>query len=162
MEMVKQDSKPPRFRAKGAETRHVVPFCADLAVEMWKAVSSPHKKTVADALRYLLGFYMCFGTTPFDPKEAEENCRRFLLLYKSLADEAVRNGLVMWRLKPKFHLMQELGEVQVHEFGDPSLFWAYMDEDFVGYVGKIAYSRGGTRSAQTTPRNVLQKYRIVV
>ena len=63
-------------------------------------------------------------------------------------------------IKPKFHMFQELAEWQTDTSGDPSRFWAYADESFVGIMGKVAFSRGGKRLATTTPENVIAKYRI--
>ncbi len=64
-----------------------------------------------------------------------------------------------WRRKPKFHLMIHLAEKQIYESGDPSKFWSYADEDFVGLVGQVGMARGGKRIATTTPQNVMDKYR---
>ena len=52
-----------------------------------------------------------------------------------------------------------MAEQQSEEIGDPSRFWAYKDEDFVGYVGGMSVARGGKRNALTTPMNVIAKYR---
>ena len=56
-------------------------------------------------------------------------------------------------------MFQELAEYQTGTSGDPSRFWAYADESFVGIIGEIAKSRGGKRAAATTPENVMAKYR---
>ena len=65
----------------------------------------------------------------------------------------------MWQVKPKFHLFIHLAEQQTVDTGDPSSFWACKDEDFVGFIGDIATSRGGQRVATTTPVNVCKRYR---
>ena len=70
-------------------------------------------------------------------------------MYKILSDEYVHSGEATWKMKPKYRLMSELDEYHICESGDPSLFWTYLDEDFVGLVGKIAYNRGGKRFAST-------------
>ena len=45
------------------------------------------------------------------------------------------------------------------ETGDPSLFWCYQDEDFVGLLGKVAMSRGGKSLADTVPLRTMQRYK---
>ena len=55
--------------------------------------------------------------------------------------------------------MIHLAEVQTEEIGDPSAFWSYADEDFVGLIGTVAMARGGKRDGKTTPQNVVDKYR---
>ena len=57
-------------------------------------------------------------------------------------------------------MMAELGVFMVHAVGEPSLFWCYLDEDFVGHIGKTAFSMGGKIVASTTPTTVLRKYRV--
>ncbi len=55
-------------------------------------------------------------------------------------------------------MMQELCEYMVYEHGDPSCYWTYKDEDFVGYIAKMASSRGGPRQAATAPKAVFARY----
>ena len=49
----------------------------------------------------------------------------------------------MWAIKPNFHLLQELVQYQALEHGNPRGLWEYNDEDFVGWVAKMATKRGG-------------------
>ena len=57
------------------------------------------------------------------------------------------------------HLFVHLAEDQCLSIGNPARFWAYMDEDFVGFIATIAVARGGKRIATTIPVNVIDKYR---
>ena len=66
--MVRQESKRPRLRAKATETRHLVAFAYDLACELASFEDTTHCHTIANAMKALFGLYSCFGTTPF-PKE---------------------------------------------------------------------------------------------
>ena len=157
--MVKQDGKGPKFRGKGAETRHMVPFGVVLAEQMATAAGGDNVfyNQLLTMMGHLLGFYTTFGEYPYNAEKASESCRQFCLLYsyfhKKSTDEKV------WAIKPKFHLFVHLAEDQAQTSGDPSRFWAYMDEDFVGYISTIALSRGGKRIATTVPINVIDKYR---
>ena len=79
--------------------------------------------------------------------QARDKGYLFLALYSELArsaeggDSGENN---MYRVYPKFHMFQELAEFQTASSGDPSRFWAYTDESFVGLLGQMAFSRGGS------------------
>ena len=159
VEMIKQPSKGPRFRGKGAETRHMVPFSVDLSQMMSENVggTSAHYNQLIDLCRHLVAFYMTFGMQPYDVKAASRHARSFCLLYASF--NAKTDDPLFWRIKPKFHLFIHLAEMQCFESGDPSRFWCYKDEDFVGIIAQYAGARGGKRIPSTTPRNVIDNYR---
>ena len=91
-------------------------------------------------------------------------CEKVLCpFYGALSKEAADNGHTeMWRAKPKFHMLQELGEYQVFILGNPRQVWAYADEDFVGWVAALACSRGGQKTASTIPKNVLDRYKALI
>ena len=102
--MVKTDSKPACCRAKGAQTRHVVPFGFELAIEMYEAEQSPH---VCGELRaFLISNSICVWNT-----YAEHVCNctnTLLLLDATLSKEAVATDTKLCRMTPKFHLLAEL------------------------------------------------------
>ena len=50
-EMIRVDQKPPKQRAKGAETRHLVPCCHELATDFHEQQRSAHSLTVCGAVR---------------------------------------------------------------------------------------------------------------
>ncbi len=156
-EMVKRKRDKPKFRGKAAETRHLVPFGLDLAHMMVAIEDSLFNRTLVSLFQHLVTFYMTFGQTPFNQELASSSATAFCIIYQSLSERFGTDKL--WVVKPKFHLMIELAEVQTLDLGDPSRFWCYQDEDFVGMVGSIAHSRGGKRLADTTPKNVITKYR---
>lgn len=155
-EMVKRSGKSPKLRAKGAETRHLVPFSVELCDDLCKNEPTVFHETLLSMFKHLYSFYQRMGKEPFDKRHASESAKSFLLLYAQVSKDTAED---LWKIKPKFHMMQELAEFQTESSGDPSRFWAYADESFVGAVGKIAFSRGGKRLADTTPRNVIAKYR---
>ena len=100
-------------------------------------------------LRQLLDFQLGMGVKDFNPDVLANACRECLLLYTSLG----------WHMKPKVHMWQELCEYQIYNLGDPSLYWNYADESYVGFISKIASSRGGGRSPSTMPLNVIKAIR---
>ena len=149
----------PRLKAKGAETRHFVPFGLEVAASMHANFNNSHTITILQCLSSLMDFYMCLGVSPFPKSKAQNACRNTCIFYAALADEAVSNEIIAWKIKPKFHIFQECGEYQTHELGDPQSFWAYQDEDWVGLGATIGRSRGGGGTASTTPERVVQRLR---
>ena len=159
-EMFKQDRKPPKLRTKGAETRGCLPWGLELAMEMAKSTPGAHSQTVLQCVSRLMDFYVLLSMDPFQPNLAKDAVRHFAVLYSALSKEATDKGQEeLWRVKPKFHMLQELCEYQVFCLGNPKTFWAYKDEDFVGWIAALAFSRGGPKAASTAPKNVLDRYR---
>ena len=57
-------------------------------------------------------------------------------------------------------MMVELLEYQSQELeGSPAEFWAYMDEDFVGWIAQIPSRRGGPATAANSAEVMLKRYR---
>ena len=157
--MIKRDGKSPKLRAKGAETRHLVPFALEVTAAMHAKLGTTHSLTVYKCVSALMDYYMTFGVHPFPAAAAKAATLNFCILYRALHDEARRSGAMTWNIKPKLHMFQELGEYQVDVLGDPSGFGAYKDEDFVGLCATIGSSRGGGSTATTTPTRVISRIR---
>ena len=156
--MVKRDGKAPKLKAKGAETRGVVPFVVQLAMEMHaEAPDELHYKTVACCATSLLDFYILLDADEWDAVAGREASRTFCVLYSALSREA-QDGM-RWRQKPKLHMFQELAEYHAFELGHPARYWCYQDEGFVGLIAKVAMSRGGPSAAATTAKLTLNKFR---
>ena len=155
--MLRQDGKPPKLRAKGAETRHLVPFGLESAQAMYSNSPTPHNLTVLQCISYLMDFYMLMTMDEWKPTLAQEVSRKCLLLYGALSQEMTDARL--WRTKPKAHMFAELGGYQQMYMGNPSAFWGYQDEDFVGQVAKLAHTKGGPKTCVTLAKQVLERYR---
>ena len=56
VEMIKQQNKPPKFRAKGAETRHLVPFALEIAQAMQAADDNLHTMIVLQCISALMDY----------------------------------------------------------------------------------------------------------
>ena len=158
VEMIKQRGKSPKLRAKGAETRHLVPFGVLLASEMHDILGTTRSETILKVATSLFDLYCLFGAEPVDHKTISDACQRLCLLYASLGDDT-EDAHAPWRLKPKFHMMCELCQYQVEKFGSPEEFWAYADESFVGFVAEFSERRGGAASASTSCEIVLNRFR---
>ncbi len=155
--MIKQYEKGPELRAKGGECRGLIAFGVELSQEMDGKLKSTWSKSLHGSFSALLDGYQCMGHRPFDPSVCADSCRRFLMLYKSLRENA--KDAWAWLAKPKFHMVQELCEYMTEEIGNPSNFWAYRDESFVGFIAEVGMSRGGKNNADTTPCRVVKRYR---
>ena len=158
-EMLKKTGKPaPKLRAKGGETRYLIPFGFEIAQKYHSIVNTAVSKTIMQTFSALLDFYMLMSRE-WDGKLAKQYCRRYCVLYGSLNDDAHSRNSNLWPIKPKMHMFQELGEFLTEEVGNPSQFWAYKDEDFVGWISDFAASRGGGHVASTCPLRVCERYR---
>ena len=112
---------------------------------------------MVDLTTHLLNFQKAFGEKPHNQNMAASSARNVCVLYAQFSKQA--KDPRFWRVNPKFHLLLHLAEKQTADHGDTSLFWAHADEDFVGFIGTVAVTRGGKRVALTTPHNVMAKYR---
>ena len=72
--------------------------------------------------------------------EFKEVGQRMLLLMSALHTAAVANGRRAWTFPPKCHLVDHMVTYQAPEWGNPSYFWCYADEDLVGQCIEIAQS----------------------
>ena len=159
-EMIKPPSKGPKFRAKAAETKGVLPFAVSLALDMSEASPREHYHTIASCASALMDFYVLLDHDEWLADAASETVRRFCLLYKALSAESSDERL--WRMKPKMHMLQELVEFQVHDLGHPARYWTFQDESFVGEIAKLAMSRGGPRNVASAAQRTLDRYRALL
>jgi hypothetical protein len=159
--MIKRDGKCPKLRSKAAECRYLVPFCAWLS-DKFKAFNQ-HFAAIAGMFFYLHQLQMMVsGSEPWVASSAADACRLFCSLYAALSAEAKAAGKDRWRIKPKLHLLQEMLEVDVFLHGNPSEFWNYRDESFVGFWAGAAHRRGGPNLVATTTRRFLDRFRAMV
>ena len=159
VEMIRRQDRAPQLRAKGGETRGLVPFGLVLACQMQESAPCTYNDTLKTLMARLLDLYMLTLCGQWHPEVAGKTCREFLLLYSALNKLASGEGSALWHVKPKFHLMQELFEYQGTHQGNPRHFWCYRDESFVGLIGTVAHTRGGNHSPATVPVATLNTYR---
>jgi hypothetical protein len=157
-EMIKQPSKRPRLRAKGAETRHLLPFALMLAREH---TSSSHDRCRMNMVDSLFSFYRQLGGETFSADAAKEHGLCFLRLWGSLVAEAQQLGSDAYTWKPKHHLFGELLLTQMPALGDPTLSWTYLDEDLMGFASTMVAPRGGGAGPCTHATRLLTRYRLL-
>jgi hypothetical protein len=158
-DMVQSTGKSPKLKAKGGETRYLVPLAAELAQECLAARPCSHSEAVSQLVQLLLDLYHCVGRTPFDAAQGALLSRRLCVLYQALAQEAQAQGKPAWVQKPKLHLLQELMEYSTVDLGSPQNFWTYKDESWVGWLGKAAHRRGGADTPVCAATRALSRYR---
>ena len=73
--------------------------------------------------------------------------------------EVGHQGKNVWHAKPKFHMFQEMAQYQILELGNPRGFNEYKDEDFVGWVSKLAKRWGGPCTHTSPVDSVILRYR---
>ena len=78
-EVIRVDQAPPKLRAKGAETRHLVPGGYELAMDFHKHQQSAHSLTHRGLFEQPFGLYMTMALEPFDSVACS---RQFCNLHK--------------------------------------------------------------------------------
>jgi hypothetical protein len=148
LEMIKQTNKGPKLRGKASQVKSLVPFALSLATELCKG--SPRLDTMRNCILQLSLVYKALDQNPWPAREAAAAARKFMLLYAALQAEqvAINEASVFWKIKPKHHLMLELIEFIAPVQGNPREYWCYADEDFGGWLVRLAARRGGARNPQ--------------
>ena len=85
VEMIKKDKKAPKLRAKGGETRHVLPYAVELARRLHDKYETQHSFTVMKCVGHLFDWYMNVSMgTDFEFEWGQESSAKFLQLYKPI------------------------------------------------------------------------------
>jgi hypothetical protein len=147
--------KDRKLHAKGAETRHLVPFCVALSHRMRGKGS--RWDTIAEMFDRLHQIMCCMANPDYDHDTAGRLSREFCLLYTALE---ARTPEDQWRIKPKMHMMQEMLEYTAVRFGNPADFWTYTDERWGGTEAKAAKRRGGQLTPHDSGLKLLNNFRL--
>jgi hypothetical protein len=150
----KSSSASPKLRASAAEARALVGF----AVQEARASLDPEDPVQEAAIQAAVRLAACYenlSRDSFSQQQLEEESTAFCLLYGALEANAVAQDLSLWRVKPKFHVFQELCLLP----NVPSTNWTYRDEDFGGYLAAASRRRGGKNTASSTCESVLHRFR---
>ena len=122
----------PLLKAKGAETRKLVPILGVLCRKLLDSTGELDSAVVA-CMSLLLQCYAALDVDPYDAKLMEREVRRFALQYVSL-----RADNINWRVKPKLHLLLHLSQSSTC----PKDTWCYRDEDFGGATANHGEGQG--------------------
>lgn len=150
----KKPTSSPKLRAKAAEARALVDFAAEQAASTLDATCVVQATAIQAALE-LQACYKCLSREHYEPKALETHCIRFCSLYGALEANAASEGDSTWKVKPKFHVFQELCSLP----NNPSSHWVCRDEDFGGYLAGTSRRRGGAKTVLRIGKIVLNKFR---
>jgi hypothetical protein len=150
----KKQSSSPKLRAKAAEARGLVNFAVQEALASLDPSNVVHQ-TAQQAALHLQACYNCLSPERFDGEALQRESIQFCTLYGALEIHSQTLGETTWKVKPKFHMFQEL----CMQHSNPSTHWVYRDEDFGGYLAAVSKRRGGTNSVSKLGSSVLNKFR---
>ena len=154
--MIKNNKAPPKLRCKAAEARALIPF-AQFAAERYLNDLIPEELAAKQMSVHLNALYRTLSSaTIFREDLMREHCRKFFLLYAGLEATHGAGSSKKWKVKPKFHLVQELCEMTTGCC--PSLSWTYRDEDFGGSAAAMAKRKGGISTPKSNSRMLLDKF----
>ena len=149
----KKPASSPKLRAKAAEARALVNFAVKLSASVDD--SNPVMATARQAACELQACYQCLSKDNYSSQALMRHSILFCSLYGALEQHSLEQGLSTWKVKPKFHVFQELCLVK----GNPSTHWVYRDEDFGGYLAAVSRRRGGANSVRATGDSELKRFR---
>jgi hypothetical protein len=148
--MIKKNKEGPCLRGSAAEIRSLVPFGLELAAELL-AAGDQKDLTILQCAKNLADLYNCLHKATFCAERLAMHVKRFCVLYAALHELSEDK---CWKLKPKFHLLAEMGMDDTN----PSDQWTYRDEDFGGTVARLSRRRGGPNTVMSTGRAMLLKF----
>jgi len=142
--MFKREQKAPKFMAKAAETRNMVPVVLKI-LELFFPPDHELEVVRFNCLEALNLVYEQLKTwNAASPHIISCNMRRHVALYGELsADWLLKNvqrTWIGWKFYPKHHLSIHCCEDQVATHGNPAASWAYRDESEIGDCVKVAES----------------------
>ena len=114
---------------------------------------SDHDQDVLVMLQSLVGMYRCldhreYQLPPATQAEFVAHAEPFLLHYRVLNLEAIRDEVRRWHEVPKFHYLQHVALMSAYM--NPRWAWNYADEDFMRIMK--ARCSLGSRVVRTTYR----------
>ena len=142
------DSGYPKLKAKGAQTRQLMPYALHLAHRFQRLAPSPfatHDLLIVGVCKLACDMYDLWMTSG---RFFTDAVKRKLIaignqmpqMYQRLYVEAYHAGAKMWKMTPKLHLIQELLLFYCIEWANPLYYWCYGDESLVGDMVEIAQS----------------------
>ena len=142
------DSGYPKLKAKGAQTRQLMPYALEIAKRFQRIAPDPfhvHDRCIVGVCQLACDlFTILMASGRFFSDAAKRKVvaigNQMPQLYQRLYHEAHTLGVKMWKMTPKLHLIQELLVYQCLEWGNPIYYWCYGDENLVGDMIEIARS----------------------
>ena len=158
--MIRGSDLRPQLRAKAAVTRRLVPIVLQMLHMHFPPVDD-HSLRMVRCLDFLAkAYHELEHWGAGSASRLEVFCRRHVLLYLSLAEDTARGDgeWLLWRWKPKHHMLLHLSKEQAERMGNPSNWWCYQDENSIGIAVSIAESV----HPSTLPTASMTKYLVSV
>ena len=133
----------PYLRAKGAETRGLLPVMVELAKDERYNTRDLYGQHMQACLQGYLDFDQCIeaaDTIPTDEQALEaKRCMTKALIHNAWLNQwAVQNTRMLWHLVPKHHWARWMAEHT--RWLNPTAVWTFKAEDYVGRIATIAHS----------------------
>lgn len=152
--MLKKEKGTYKLRAKAGEARALVGLLPRImhrylngAIELERAIGFTGQE--------LVKMYECLSHTVFSDESFGKSVIGFLdgLVWLERYYQ-VQGDNKTWRLKPKSHLLAELGREGIN----PSSTWTYRDESFGGDLASIGKRLGGDFTMLAVSRQILNRW----
>jgi hypothetical protein len=171
----------PYLKAKAAQVRHLAEFGLILAnmhahgndqharyrfrpSHILAGREDEHLRELVATFQGMTRYVRSLSAVPFDP----DACLQAMMLYltsMSRLHDLWRIGFgpnerskQPFQLRQKCHMLQHMVQDQIQDYGSPSHFWCYRDEDYVGNVKRICAK---TKDPRTLESRVMQKLKIL-
>ena len=145
LSMIRGEDNRPRLKLKAAKTKALAPIVLKVLETHFPPASDREQRRFSCLEFLVLSYQELDGWSASSAARLEELCRRHVLLYTSLAREAVSvegvgDNWCSWRFYPKHHMLLHLTGEQIRRYGNPRLFWCYSDEGSIGIAVTLAES----------------------
>lgn len=154
----------PVFKAKAAETRHLIPVLAMIAGELNDG--SPHCLNRLATLQHAVQMQKTVDQQPMFMSAASQrflvhHSKNFLVHYTVLRQWAKDTGFLGYHVVPKFHMGGVHLPLQC-AFINPRFVWTYKAEDWVGRVSMIAHSASFGTGSHKLSYKLVEKYQFLL
>lgn len=152
--MLKKEKGTYKLRAKAGEARALVGVVNQL-VRQFLDRSIEVERAMGFTGQSLTQVYDCLHSQRFSRDNFQSSIHNFLKGLAWLARYHENRGDTQsWRLKPKTHLLAELGREGIN----PTQTWCYRDESWGGDMSHLAERRGGHFTMLAVSRSLLSRF----
>ena len=157
--MIRGSDLRPQFRGKAAVARKLVPILLKMLHMHFPPINDYTLRMVACLGFLAKAYHELDHWSTGSAIRLETFCRKHVALYLSLAEDTRREDeWLLWRWKPKHHMLLHLSKEQAARMGNPRNWWCYADENAIGIAVSIAESV----HPSTLPTASMIKYTISV
>lgn len=152
--MLKVTGQPAKLKSKAHECRCLVPFVAE---EVCRFHAQHEGVVVLNHLTRALGSLHQLGQLATAAEWPAKQAAHLLSIIGSAWNDLAEFSPGVFRVKPKFHMLQHLVLHVAPIHGSPAGYWCYLDEDWGGQMVQLARHRGGAFSAEGVGLKVLER-----